>query len=537
MPAGDRGRSPDRVPLLRPKPHPHRGTTSVPPQVRVPQPAAAHQFLAVLGAALQRRDHLAGIEQALGIEGALHGQHLRAFLGAELHAHGVELLDTDAVLAGDRAAHRDAGLQDVGAELLAPVQLVGIVGIEQDQRMQVAVAGMEHVGAPQPVLLLHLLDRQQDVRQPLARDGRVHAHVVGADAAGGGERVLAAAPEPQALGLVPAHGDGGGACVAQHLAHAADLFFDFLRHAIALAQQDGFGREVVSGMDEVLDRRRHRLVHHLQAGRDDAVRDDRGHRVAGFAQVVEAGHDAARQLGLGHQLHGDFGGHGEHALAAHQHAEQVVARRIERLAADLHRLALRGEAAHLQHVVEREPVLQAVHAARVLGHVAADGAGDLAGGIGRVVQALRRGCLADRQVAHAALHAGRSAHAVDGEDAVELCQRQRHAQAVRHGAARQAGARTACHHRDPQFMAGAQHALHLGLGLRQCHGQRTLAVSGESVAFVGPGLLRVPQQGMGRQHRAQRGQQPVQQRGLFAGGRIEGSIHAQNGTADRDMTG
>ena len=34
----------------------------------------------------------------------------------------------------------------------AAVQLVGVVGVEQDQRMQVAVAGVEHVAAAQPVL-------------------------------------------------------------------------------------------------------------------------------------------------------------------------------------------------------------------------------------------------------------------------------------------------------------------------------------------------------------------------------------------------
>src|SRR5256885_4143109 len=44
------------------------------------------------------------------------------------------------MLARDRAAHGHAGLQDVGAEQLAAVQLVGVVGIEQDQRVQVAVA-------------------------------------------------------------------------------------------------------------------------------------------------------------------------------------------------------------------------------------------------------------------------------------------------------------------------------------------------------------------------------------------------------------
>ena len=43
----------------------------------------------------------------------------------------------------------DAQLQDLGTEVLGAPQLVGVVGVEQDQRMQVAVAGVEDVGAAQ----------------------------------------------------------------------------------------------------------------------------------------------------------------------------------------------------------------------------------------------------------------------------------------------------------------------------------------------------------------------------------------------------
>ncbi|MNZ97488.1 hypothetical protein D3C78_1167290 [compost metagenome] len=203
------------------------------------------------------------------------------------------------MLARHGAAHGHAGLEDVGTEQLAAVQLVGVVGIEQDQRVQVAVARVEHVGAAQLVLFLHLLDGQQDVGQALARNGRVHAHVVGADAAARGESVLAPAPEAQALGFAAADGDGRGAGVAQHGAHALDFLGHLFLGAVGLAQQDGFGREVVAGVDEVFHGRRHGLVHHLQAGRNDAGRDHGRHGGAGLAHVVEAGHDAARELGLG----------------------------------------------------------------------------------------------------------------------------------------------------------------------------------------------------------------------------------------------
>ncbi len=296
-----------------------------------------------------------------------------------------------------------------------------------------------------------------------------------------------------------AHGDGGGAGGAQHGAHAADFLFDLFGRAVALAQQDGFGREVVAGLHEVLHRGGHRLVHHLEAGRNDAGGDHVGHRVAGFAHVVEAGHDAAREQRLGDELDGHFGRHGEHALAADHGGQQVVAGHVERVAAEGDGLALGREALHLEHVVHRQAVFEAVHAARVLGHVAADGAGDLAARVGRVVEAVRRGGLADREVAHAALHDGGAADRVDLQDAVELGQRQRHAQGVRHGAARQARARAARHHGHGQAVAGLQHGLHLVIGFGQRHHQRALAVGGQAVAFVGRGVFAVPQQRVRRQ--------------------------------------
>ena len=63
------------------------------------QPAAAHQHLSVFGAAVQRRDHLARIEQARAVERTLDATHLLQLGGAELHAHRIELLDADTVLA------------------------------------------------------------------------------------------------------------------------------------------------------------------------------------------------------------------------------------------------------------------------------------------------------------------------------------------------------------------------------------------------------------------------------------------------------
>ena len=88
----------------------------------------------------------------------------------EHRRHQVALLDADAVLAGEHAADLDAQLQDVGAERLGALQLARLVGVVEDQRMQVAVAGMEHVGDAQAVLLRQFAHAREHQRQ-LARAG------------------------------------------------------------------------------------------------------------------------------------------------------------------------------------------------------------------------------------------------------------------------------------------------------------------------------------------------------------------------------
>ncbi len=70
---------------------------------------------------------------------------------------------------------------------------------------------------------------------------------------------------------------------------------------------------------------------------DDAGGNHGGHGVAGFAHIVKAGHDAARQLGLGDELHGHFGHHGQHAFAADHGGQQVVAGGVQRIRAEFDR--------------------------------------------------------------------------------------------------------------------------------------------------------------------------------------------------------
>ena len=100
---------------------------------------------------MQPREHLAGIEQSLVIECTLESLLLLQVCLAEHFRHQVTLLDADAVLAGEHAADLDAEAQDRGAELLGPLQFAWFVGVIEDQRVKIAIAGMEHVCNPQLV--------------------------------------------------------------------------------------------------------------------------------------------------------------------------------------------------------------------------------------------------------------------------------------------------------------------------------------------------------------------------------------------------
>ena len=125
-----------------------------------------------------------------------------------------------------------------------------------------------------------------------------------------------------------------------------------------------------------------------------------------------------------------------------------------------------------------QAVLQAMHPARVLRHVAADGAGDLGRRVGRVVQAIWPDGLRHGQIAHARLHPGEAMARVDLKNAVKLRQTQQDAVLMRQGPAGQARARAARHHGDLMRVTIAQHRPRLLDILGQDHAARHPAIGG-----------------------------------------------------------
>src|SRR5258705_11541807 len=123
-----------------------RNRSSKPREFGKSELAAVDMHATEFGAAVQGRKYLARVEQALGVERAFEPLLLVEIYLAEHLAHQVALLDADAMFTGQHAAEFDADPQDIGAEGFRPLDLAWPVGIVQDQGMQVAVAGMKHIG-------------------------------------------------------------------------------------------------------------------------------------------------------------------------------------------------------------------------------------------------------------------------------------------------------------------------------------------------------------------------------------------------------
>ena len=135
--------------------------------------------------------------------------------------------------------------------------------------------------------------------------------------------------------------------------------------------------------------------------------------------------------------------HAEQTFRSRDDTEQIEPARSRRLAAEPQARAPREHDFRAEKIVGGEPVFEAMQAARILRHIATDGARCLAGWIGRVIKALRRDRAGDCEIGDARLgdHAG--ILVINLEDAVHPPEADEDRVATRQRAARKRGARPA----------------------------------------------------------------------------------------------
>jgi hypothetical protein len=150
---------------------------------------------AELGTAMQLWKDLARVEQAIRIESAFEALLVRQVALVEHCSHEVALFDADPVLTGQYSTNFDAELEDIGTKGLGTLDLAGIVGVIENKRMEVPVAGMEDVRDREPVLLRKCPHPREDLGEAGARDRAVHAVIVGRDPPDSGKGSFAPGPK------------------------------------------------------------------------------------------------------------------------------------------------------------------------------------------------------------------------------------------------------------------------------------------------------------------------------------------------------
>jgi hypothetical protein len=128
-------------------------------------------------------------------------------------------------------------------------------------------------------------------------------------------------------------------------------------------------------------------IEHFARRGSDATRGDVDD---GFGGVVESFKNSQKSLygfGKAREFYGDFGDERESAFGADEKSQEIVAGGVERGAADADEFAGGKHGFESQSVIGGDAVSQGVRAAGIFRNIATDGAGFLAGRIGREVQA------------------------------------------------------------------------------------------------------------------------------------------------------
>ncbi len=148
--------------------------------------------------------------------------------------------------------------------------------------------------------------------------------------------------------------------------------------------------------------------------------DDVGDGLACGRAGVEGGEQRLHALWAAHDAEHGFGGDAECAFAADEDAHEIVAGRVGHAVrrAEPDELARGKDDFAAEHMRRGEAVLETVCAAGVFGEIAADGADDLRGGVGRVEEASAANELCDLRVGDARLDRDERVFEVDGGDAV-----------------------------------------------------------------------------------------------------------------------
>ncbi len=396
----------------------------------------------------------------------------------------MHLLDADAVLTGHAAPELETGEQDLPTGRQRARRLGGIALVVQNDGMDVAVAGVEDVADAEPVARARRLDAREDLGEPRARDDAVLRAVARRQAADRAERAFPALPERRAFRLVGGAAYAGGTVAAAEVFDAGRARVEARGVAVDLDDQHGarVGRE--PEVECRFDRRHDRAVHHLERGRDDAGGDDRGHGGGRVGDGREDGEQGRDRLGQRYEAQRRRSHDPHRALGAADDARQVVTEPVVDRAAERDDLAVGQHQLDAEQMIGRDPVLERVRTAGILGDVAADRARILTGRIGRVLETRRSHHATHLGVHHPGLRDQATVLEVDRSNGPHAARADDERRRGREAAARESRTGAARDERDAGAPGRAHDARHLVGRARQDDQLRDGTLDRVAVAFI-----------------------------------------------------
>ena len=189
-------------------------------------------------------------------------------------------------------------------------------------------------------------------------------------------------------------------------------------------------------------------------------------------------------LRLAHQFErrarDDSGG----ALRADDGSDQIVAASLLGRSAELDDFAVGQNEFEREHVIGRDAVLERMRTAGILGDIAADGARDLRGRIGRVEKSIRLDRVGDVQIDDAALDFDAPVLAIDFQDPIHLRGADHRGCVQRKASTGKAGTGAARNERDAAAMQRRKHGADLRRRARKQQHVGDAFLDGPSVALV-----------------------------------------------------
>ena len=350
--------------------------------------------------------------------------------------------------------------------------------------MEIAIAGVEDVGYAEACFSAEARDFVHDLRERGARDDAVLDDVVGGDAAHGGESGFATFPDKGAFRVTLRKANFGSAIFAAEFADVLHEEFDFGDRAIEFDKEQAAAIGIVSvdGGFRGLDGQ---VVHHFDGGGEHAGGDDVTDGGAGFSGAGKRGEERAHAFGAFDDAKNNFCGDAECAFGANEDAGEIVAGGVERFCAEVDEGAIGENDFEAEYMRGGETVFEAVGAAGIFRHVAADAADGLGRRIGGVEKIVGLDARGDIEIDDAGFHGDAGVGDVDFEDAIHARETDDDAVIDGERAAAESGAGTSGDEGNAFAMAEAEDGLHLlGSGGQEDGGWEDAEV-GEGVAFVG----------------------------------------------------